>query len=214
MNTAAADEVIEPHERPAYASFLLVAFVGLVVCTNIANIGFSSWAKTRPELLITLSSRNRYLIFAVGSGISPLAYAVIATIRLSLAAAVCHFLGRAYGDHALRWFSRFLGMTPEAVDRFEQQYRAAEWVLIPFFVGSNIVFVLSGTVKTRWRRIVPLLLIGIAGRLALLWWLAKQFESEVQSVTGFLQRWQYPIIIGSIALVVITNVANFRRGRG
>ena len=76
-------------------------------------------------------------------------------------------------------------MTPEAVDRFEQQYRAAEWVLIPIFVGSNIVFVLSGTVKTRWRRIVPLLLIGLAGRLAVLWWLAKQFESEVQSVTDF-----------------------------
>jgi membrane protein DedA with SNARE-associated domain len=214
VNTTAADEVIEPHQRPAYGPFLLVAFVGLVVCTNIANVVYANWVNSRPEQLIMLSSRNRYLILAIGGGVSPLAYVVIATIRLTAAAAVCHFLGRAYGDHALRWFSRFLGMTPEAVDRFEQQYRAAEWVLIPFFVGSNIVFVLSGTVKTRWRRILPLLLLGIAGRLALLWWLAKQFESEVRSVTDFLQRWQYPIIVGSIALVIITNVLNFRRGRG
>jgi membrane protein DedA with SNARE-associated domain len=214
VNTTAADEVTEPHQRPAYGPFLLVAFVSLVVCTNIANVVYANWVSTRPEQLIMLSSRNRYLILAVGADISPVAYVVIATIRLTLAAAVCHFIGRAYGDHALRWFSKFLGMTPEAVDRFEQQYRAAEWVLIPIFVGSNIVFVLSGTVKTRWRRIVPLLLVGIAGRLALLWWLAKQFESEVQSVTDFLQRWQYPIIIVSIALVVITNLANFRRGRG
>ena len=132
-----------------------------------------------------LSSRNRYLVLAVGAGISPVAYVVIATIRLTLAAAVCHFLGRAYGDQALRWFTRFLGMTPESVDRFEQQYRTAEWVLIPIFVGSNIVFVLSGTVKTRWRRILPLLLAGIGVRLALLWWLAKRFESEVKSVTTF-----------------------------
>jgi membrane protein DedA with SNARE-associated domain len=214
VNTTTADEVIEPHQRPSYGPFLLVAFIGLVVCTNIANVVYANWVNTRPEQLIMLSSRNRYLILAVGGDISPLAYVVIASVRLTLAAVVCHFLGRAYGDQALRLFSRFLGMTPEAVDRFEQQYRAAEWVLIPFFVGSNIVFVLSGTVKTRWRRIVPLLLVGLAGRLALLWWLAKQFESEVQSVTDFLQRWQYPIIIGSIALVVITNVANFRRGRG
>jgi membrane protein DedA with SNARE-associated domain len=214
VNTTAADEVTEPHQRPSYGPFLLVAFVSLVVCTNIANVVYANWVSTRPEQLIMLSSRNRYLILAVGADISPVAYVVIATIRLTLAAAVCHFIGRAYGDHALRWFSKFLGMTPEAVDRFEQQYRAAEWVLIPIFVGSNIVFVLSGTVKTRWRRIVPLLLVGIAGRLALLWWLAKQFESEVQSVTDFLQRWQYPIIIVSIALVVITNLANFRRGRG
>jgi membrane protein DedA with SNARE-associated domain len=214
VNTTAADELIEPHQRPAYGPFLLVAFVALVVCTNIASIVFARWVKTQPEQLIMLSSRNRYLIGAVGAGISPLSYAVIATVRLTAAAAVCHFLGRAYGDHALRWFSRFLGMTPEAVDRFEQQYRTAEWVLIPIFVGSNIVFVLSGTVKTRWRRILPLLFAGIAARLALLWWLAKQFESEVKSVIDFLQRYQYPIIIGSIVVVVLSHVLNFRRGRG
>jgi membrane protein DedA with SNARE-associated domain len=213
VNPTTADEVIEPHHRPSYGPFLLACFVGLVVCTNIANIVFARWVTTRPEQLIMLSSRNRYLIGAVGAGISPVAYAVIATVRLTLAAAVCHFLGRAYGDQALRWFTRFLGMSPEAVDRFEQQYRTAEWVLIPIFVGSNIVFVLSGTVKTRWRRIVPLLLAGIAGRLALLWWLAKQFESEVKSVIDFLQRYQLPIIIGSIVLVVVTNVSNIRRGR-
>jgi membrane protein DedA with SNARE-associated domain len=213
VNTTTADEIIEPHRRPAYGPFLLVAFVGLVVCTNIANIVFARWVNTRPEQLIMLSSRNRYLVLVVGAGISPFAYAVIATVRLTAAAAVCHFLGRAYGDQALRWFTRFLGMSPEAVDRFEQQYRIAEWVLIPIFVGSNIVFVLSGTVKTRWRRILPLLLAGIAGRLALLWWLTKQFESEVKSVTNFLQRYQYPIIIVSIVLVVVSNVVNFRRGR-
>ena len=214
MDTTPADEVIEPHRRPSHGPFLIAAFVGLVVCTNIANIFFARWVKTQPEQLIMLSSRNRYLIGVVGAGISPVAYAVIATARLTLAAAVCHFLGRAYGDQALRWFTRFLGMTPEAVNRFEQQYRTAEVVLIPIFVGSNIVFVLSGMVNTRWRRIVPLLLIGIAGRLALLWWLAKQFESEVKSVIDFLQRYQIPIIIGSVVLVIVTNLANIRRGRG
>jgi membrane protein DedA with SNARE-associated domain len=213
VNTTAADEFAEPRHRPAYGPFLLVAFVGLVVCTNIANIVFARWVKTEPEQLIMLSSRNRYLIGAVGSGISPFAYAVIATARLTLAAAVCHFIGRAYGDRALRWFTRFLGMRQEAVDRFEQQYRTAEWVLIPIFVGSNIVFVLSGMVQTRWRRILPLLLAGIAARLALLWWLAKQFESQVKSVIDFLQRYQLPIIIGSLVLVVVSNVVNIRRGR-
>jgi membrane protein DedA with SNARE-associated domain len=213
VNSTTADEVIEPHQRPAYGPFLLIAFVGLVVCTNVANIVFARWVNTRPEQLIMLSSRNRYLVLVVGAGISPAAYIVIATIRLTAAAAVCHFLGRAYGDQALRWFTRFLGMTTEGVDRFEQQYRTAEWVLIPIFVGSNIVFVLSGTVKTRWRRILPLLLAGIAGRLALLWWLTKQFESEVKSVTNFLQRYQYPIIIVSIVVVVVSNLVNFRKGR-
>ncbi len=213
MDTTAADEVIEPHHRPAYGPVLLVCFVGLVICTNIANGVYANWVDTRPEQLIMLSSRNRYLVLAVGAGISPVGYVIIATVRLTLAAAVCHFLGRAYGDQALRWFTRFLGMSRESVDRFEQQYRTAEWVLIPIFVGSNIVFVLSGTVKTRWRRILPLLLAGIGVRLALLWWLAKRFESEVKSVTDFLVRWQVPIIIVSIVIVIVSNVVNIRRGR-
>lgn len=213
MDTAAADEISVPRERPAYGPLMLVVFVGLVVCTNIANVVFARWLKTQPEHLLMLSSRNRYLVGAVGAGISPVSYAVIATARLTLAAAVCHFIGRAYGDHALRWFTRYLGMSQQGVDRFEEQYRIAEWVLIPIFVGSNIVFVLSGTVQTRWRRILPLLLAGIAGRLALLWWLTKAFESEVKSVINLLQRFQWPIIIGSLVVVVLTNVINIRRGR-
>ena len=214
MDTAAADEFTEPRQRPSYGPYLLILFVGLVACTNIANVVFANWVKTHPERLIMLSSRNRYLIGAVGAGVSPIAYVVIATVRLALAAAVCHFLGRAYGDKALRWFTRFLGMSQESVDRFEAQYRTAEWVLIPIFVGSNIVFVLSGMVQTRWRRILPLLLAGILARLALLWWLAKEFESQVKSVIDFLQRYQLPIIIGSFVLVIVTNVVNIRRGRG
>ncbi|MGZ4740410.1 MAG: hypothetical protein ACXV5U_04045 [Ilumatobacteraceae bacterium] len=214
MDTAAAGEFTEPRHRPSYGPYLLILFVGLVACTNIANVVFASWVKTHPERLIMLSSRNRYLIGAVGAGISPFAYVVIATVRLGLAAAVCHFLGRAYGDTALRWFTRFLGMSQESVDRFEAQYRTAEWVLIPIFVGSNIVFVLSGMVQTRWRRILPLLVAGILVRLALLWWLAKEFESQVKSVIDFLQRYQLPIIIGSLVLVIISNIINIRRGRG
>ncbi|MGZ4769130.1 MAG: hypothetical protein ACXVLX_10675 [Ilumatobacteraceae bacterium] len=214
MDTAAAGEFTEPRHRPSYGPYLLILFVGLVACTNIANVVFASWVKTHPERLIMLSSRNRHLIGAVGAGISPFAYVVIATVRLGLAAAVCHFLGRAYGDTALRWFTRFLGMSQESVDRFEAQYRTAEWVLIPIFVGSNIVFVLSGMVQTRWRRILPLLVAGILVRLALLWWLAKEFESQVKSVIDFLQRYQLPIIIGSLVLVIISNIINIRRGRG
>ena len=49
MDTTAADDVLEPHQRAAYGPFLVVAFVGLVVCTNIANIVFARWVKTQPD---------------------------------------------------------------------------------------------------------------------------------------------------------------------
>ena len=28
---------------------MLVAFVSLVICTNIANVGYASWANSRPS---------------------------------------------------------------------------------------------------------------------------------------------------------------------
>jgi len=96
MDTAAAEEVIEPPERPWYGPLLLVAFVALVVCTNIANIGFAT-VKAHPERLIMLSSRNRYLILAVGSGISPFAYAAIATISCIVKFATTGFISFASG---------------------------------------------------------------------------------------------------------------------
>ena len=48
MDITATDEVIEPHQRPGYGPFMLVAFVGLVICTNIANGVYANWVDTRP----------------------------------------------------------------------------------------------------------------------------------------------------------------------
>lgn len=190
----------------------MVAFVGLLVCANLGTIFLSSLVDDHPGVLLALSSRNRHLVLTVQSDLGYAAWAAIAAVRITLSAVVCHYLGRAYGDRALRWFWRFLGMPPETVARFEQQFAKAEWVLVPFFVGSNIVWVLSGAARTSWRRLAPLLALGLAGRLPLLWWLARQFESELKSVIDFTTNYQLWFIGGSVVIVVLTNVRNFRKG--
>ena len=63
-------------------------------------------------------------------------------------------------------------------------------MLIPFFVGSNIVAVLTGVRRTHPGKLAVLLAIGIAARLALVWWLAKAFEEPLLDVVDFLQRYQ------------------------
>ena len=70
--------------------------------------------------------------------------------------------------------------------------------VIPFFVGSNIVAVLTGIRRTHPAKLAVLLAIGIAGRLALIWWLAKAFEEPLLDVLDFLQRYQWWAIIISI----------------
>jgi uncharacterized membrane protein YuzA (DUF378 family) len=207
--TERTEDPIAPRAGPVW----LVAFVALVICSNIAAATWPTLDDEHPAKLLMLSSRNRFLVATAASDISPWTWALIGALRLTAAALVCHMLGRAYGDRALRWFWRYLGMPQEQVSRFEQAFANAEWVIIPFFVGSNIVWVLSGAAATTWKRLVPLLVVGLAGRLALMWWLAKRFEEEVRSTLSWIDRYQWWFLGGSILVVVLSQVRNLRSGR-
>ena len=205
-------EAPAPHTPPWWAPLTLVAFVALIICTNVANGVWASWVNNRPEALLLLSSRQRYLVLVVAGGISPFTYAVIATVRIAAAFIVCHLIGRAYRETALSWFTRYLGFTPEALDVYNRNFSKAEIGLIPFFAGSNIVAVLTGIHRTPPLRLAVLLGLGIAGRLALMWWLAKTFEAPLLDILDFLQRYQWWALGISIALVLLINLRNFRRG--
>ena len=208
--TDAADAADTPHVRPAWAPLTLVAFVALVIATNVASAVWARWVNTNPEGLLMLSSRNRYLALTLAAGVPVATYAVIAFARIGAAFAVCHMIGRAYHDDAIGWFRKYLGVTPEAIDTFNRGFAKAEWVLIPFFAGSNIVTALSGVHRTPPVRLAVLLSVGIAGRLVLMWWLARTFESQLVEFLEWLQRYQWWAVGISIAVVLLINVRNFR----
>jgi uncharacterized membrane protein YuzA (DUF378 family) len=191
---------------------MLVVFVGLVICTNVANVVWATWADDNPVGLIALSSRQRYLVLAVAGGISPLAYAIVGAARIAIAFVVCHLIGRAYREQALTWFTRYLGVTDEALDTYNRGFAAAEIGLIPFFAGSNIVAVLTGIHRTPPRRLALLLAIGIAGRLVLMWYLAHAFEDQLLDVLRFTGRYQWWLLGLSFVVVLAVNFRNFRRG--
>jgi hypothetical protein len=204
----------EEHHPPRWAPLTLVAFVALVVCTNIAN---ATWATLvdndtpNPGLLLLLSARNRYLAFALGADVSIVAYAVIGFVRIALAFAVCHLIGRAYSAQATGWFKKYLGFTDEAEVAFDRGFEKAEWALIPIFAGSNIVAVLTGVRRTPVRKLAVLLTIGIVGRLTFVWWLSRFFDDELDSFLTFTTRYQWWLLGASIAAVVLVNLRNVRR---
>jgi hypothetical protein len=199
-------------KRPRWGLLALAAFIGLVACTNIANGVWAGWIDDHPARVLALSSRQRYLVFAVSSGIGVVPYAVVASVRIAVAFVVCHLIGRAYRDDVLRVFTRYLGLTPEAIEVYRNGLDKAEIFMIPFFVGSNIVAALTGIHRTAPRRLALLLGIGIAGRLALMWWLAKAFEEPLKDVLRWVDRYDRWVILVSILLVIVINVRNFRKG--
>ena len=211
MSESAAIEAAEPaHVRPSWAPLTLVAFVLLVIATNIASAVWARWIDINPEGLLMLSSRNRYLALTLAAGVPVATYVMIAFVRIGAAFVVCHMIGRAYHDDAIGWFRKYLGVTPEAIDTFNRGFAKAEWFLIPFFAGSNIVAALSGVHRTPPVRLTVLLAVGIAGRLALMWWLARTFESQLVEFLEWLQRYQWWAVGISIAIVLLINVRNFR----
>jgi hypothetical protein len=59
-------------------------------------------------------------------------------------------------------------------------------------------------------RLAVLLSVGIAGRLALMWWLARRFETQLVEFLEWLQRYQWWAVGISIAIVLLINVRNLR----
>ena len=189
----------------------MAAFVALVICSNVASAVWARWVNSNPEGLLLLSSRNRYLALTLAAGVSLGFYVVIGFVRIAAAFIVCHLIGRAYRDDALGWFTRYLGITKESLDAFSKGFDKAEWLLIPFFAGSNIVAALSGVRRTPPVKLAALLTIGIAGRLTLMWWLARTFEDQLVDFLGWLQRYQWWAVGISVGLVLLINGRNLRR---
>ena len=155
------EEPEEPeHVRPAWAPLTLVAFVALVICTNVASAVWAKWVNTNPTGLLVLSSRNRYLALTLASGVPVGTYVIVASLRIAAAFVVCHMIGRAYRHDALGWFTKYLGVTTEAIAGFNRGFAKAEWAIIPFFAGSNIVAALSGVHRTPPVKLAGLLAVG------------------------------------------------------
>ncbi len=212
VDAVASPEADESHEVPWWGPVAVVCFVGLVVATNVANAVWARWVSEDPEQLLLLSSRNRYLALTLAADVSLVSFALIAILRISAAFAVCHLIGRAYSYQAIGWFKKYLGFNDESERAFNRGFDKAEWLLVPIFVGSNIVAALTGVRRTHPAKLVPLLVIGIIGRLILIWWLARTFEDQLVDLLEWIARYQWWVVAGSVALVILVNLKNFRRG--
>ncbi len=199
--------------RPWWAPITLVAFVALVVCSYIGTAVSTKWVNTNPEGLLLLSSRVRHLVAVAGGDIEFWAYFWIGFVRLGVAFVVCHLIGRAYGRTVLIWFGKYLGVRAEQIHQIMDMFHRAEWVVIPFFVGSNIVGAISGISRVSARRLTMLLSIGLVVRLVFWWIVARVADDQIDTVLDFLNKYQRPALIISVVLTIVFVAFNLRRGR-
>jgi len=188
----------------------VLSFTALLftVGTIGSNLG-PAWVDERPALLLAMSSRNRNLFGSVPF-IDPLPYAVIGFLRILAAGIALYLVGRWYGQRAITWFEGQVGELPPIYRWFQNGMDRAGWLLVVLMPGSNLVCLMAGHRRMAASRFVPLIMVGIALKLGVLWAGGKAFEDQIRSFLGWIEDYKW-WIVG--ALFAISFLQSFRRAR-
>ncbi|MFM1752477.1 MAG: hypothetical protein RL119_1439 [Actinomycetota bacterium] len=190
--------------------FILIASGTLFAAGTIgSNIG-PALVNERPALVLALASRNRNLFGSVPF-IDPVTYWLIGFSRILLAAVVLFYLGRWYGERAIGWTERQVGDLPPIYRWFEKGVSKAGWLLFIAMPGSNLVCLMAGHQRVPARRFIPLIMVGIALKLAALWAGGQAFEDQIRSFLNWIEDYQWYIVIGLFGLSFIQSARHARR---
>lgn len=179
-----------------------------VIGTIGSNIG-PALVDEHPALVLTLSSRNRNLFGSVPY-IDLFPYLYIGFTRVLIAGIALYLVGRWYGTRALGWVESNMGELSAIYRWTERIVDKAGSVALVLMPGSNIVCLMLGHRKMSPRRFVPLLMVGIAIKLAVLWRGGQIFEDEIRWFLNYVEKYQWWVVIGLFAISMMHSV---RRGR-
>lgn len=146
-----------------------------------------------PVLIISMSSRNRNLFGSVPY-IDPLPFFAIGFLRLLAAAVALFYLGRLYGERALRWTEAQVGEMPRIYRWTEAAAVRAGWLAVFLMPGSNIVCLLVGHLGMAPKKFFTFITTGIAVRLVVLWYGGKAFEEEIKTFLGWIDDYQWWVV--------------------
>jgi len=179
-----------------------------VIGTIGSNIG-PALVDEKPILVLILSSRNRNLFGSVPY-IDLFPYLIIGFTRVLVAGVALYLVGRWYGTKALGWVESNMGELPAIYHWTERAVDKAGPAMVVLMPGSNIVCLLLGHRRMQPKKFVPLLMIGIAFKLAILWQGGKIFEEQIKSFLDWIEKYQWYIVMGLFALSFLQSA---RKGR-
>ncbi|NBR98944.1 MAG: hypothetical protein EBT42_00915 [Actinobacteria bacterium] len=191
--------------RKAVLTLTTMLFVIGTIGTNIGP----ALVDERPKLVLLLSSRNRNLFGSVPY-IDLMSYSVIGFCRVMLAGVALFFVGRWYGEKATSWVSGNVGEMPAIYRWTERAVDKAGALMVVLMPGSNVVCLLVGHRKMKTQKFVPLLMLGIAIKLAVLWRGGKLFEQQIKDFLNYIEKYQW-WVVG--LLFVVSSLQSARKSR-
>lgn len=190
---------------------LLTGIGILLVASNVGNLFYATLVERHPAVLLSLNSTNRVLV-GVTNQLDALTYYGIGFARLLVADPLFYLLGLFYGDAALRWIERKMGDGAASIIWFEKAFKKARYPIV-LIAPNNPVCLLAGASGMRVPVFLTLNAIGTVGRLYLARLFGKAFTAPISAVTGFLDRYRWPILAISIGLFVLQSALKKKQGQ-
>jgi len=196
---------------PRWVLGLLLSGVGvLLVASNVGNLFYAALVERHPALLLTLNSTNRVLV-GVTNQLDAVTYYGIGFVRLLVADPLFYLLGLFYGDAAIRWIERKAGDGATMIIWFEKAFHKARYPIV-LIAPNNPVSLLAGATGMRLPVFFALNAVGTIGRLYLARLFGEAFNRPINAVTGFLDRYRWPILAISLALFALQSVVKKKEG--
>lgn len=216
-DTSAAVETAD-HRPPAagppskLARNVTIGFlVLLVVLSNVGNILFASFVNEHPGWLIAMNASNRNLALA-SNNLDAIAFFGIGFLRLFAPDLFFFWIGRWYGDAAIRWMERKAPTYGELLRQLETWFDKARFVVVAI-APNNPVCLFAGAAGMSYGAFLAANVVGTIGRLILIRAFSSVFEDLLGSITGFIGDYRWPITALSIVLVALTVWSDRRGGR-
>jgi membrane protein DedA with SNARE-associated domain len=182
----------------------------MVVMTQIADALWPDLVTSAPELLIALSARSRYLVLVAGR-IPEWSYYLIGTVRLIAPDPFLFALGWLYGPAAIRWMERRTPTFGQMMRMFERYFGRFGHALVVAF-PNNYICVIAGAARMNPWLFGILNLVGTVGRLIVIAVVGDVFQAPIDWVLDLVADYRIPLLVVSIALVVLTVAGEARRG--
>jgi membrane protein DedA with SNARE-associated domain len=209
----AADTEGEPERRrPSRRalSFVVGPLIAMVIASYVGDALATTLATSHPAWLIALNARNRNLVL-VTNNLDAWTYYGIGAVRLLLSDPLFFILGMWYGDAAVQWMENRTHTWGQMLRQLQKWFGQAAYPLI-FVAPNNPVCLFAGAAGMPLRAFFA---VNIAGTFARLW-LIRQFgeavESPIENVLEFLREYRIPLLILSVALVLLSILLEAKRG--
>jgi membrane protein DedA with SNARE-associated domain len=184
--------------------------IALVIAGYIGDAAAPTLVDTHPAWLVALNPRNRNLVLVTNS-LDAWTYYGLGTFRLLLTDPAFFLLGYWYGDAAVRWMERRTRTWGDMLRQLEQWFGKAAYPLI-FAAPNNYICLFAGAAGMPLKAFFAVNVAGTVTRLYLIRRFGEAFESPIDDVVDWIGDNRGPLLIVTVALVLISIALEVKRG--